>query len=453
MSCARIPSRYAVATMIFISSCASYMMRTNLNVNLVAMVPVSNTTEYDSQVTLNWTAYERANVMSSHLWGDILACLIGGPIAERWGARYVVITGVLISAMLTMVTPVAAKQSYIAMLIVRLLLGFFSGFVNPGCHVLISRWAVATDKGKFSGALMGGSIGIFLAWTICGFLIGPFGWEWGFYFFGIVSFVLGAMLCWSMYDSPDTHPRISKQERKYLAENITVQNGKLSIPYRHILTSLPFWSLCIINFGSGWGIFFVITAAPNYIANALNFNIASTGVLSALTYLAKSIFAMIFGSIGDFLLKKKCVTLNALRKCAIFISHVLPGLGLLGMGYPGMNPAYYITLITAVMALNGSVTLTTAVNGHDLTRNFAGTVNGIAFAMMPIAGIITPYITAYFTKSDETSAALWQPVFYTGGSVFIATGLQFLIFGSTETQPWNVITKIEDEKDKEKEKQ
>lgn len=175
----------------------------------------------------------------------------------------------------------------------------------------------------------------------------------------------------------------------------------MAIPYRRILTSIPFLSLCILNFGSGWGIFFVISAAPNYIANALGFNIASTGLLSALTYLAKSTFAFMFGSIGDFLLIRKLVTMPVLRKSAVFISHVLPGCALMSMAYPGMPPAYYISVITLVMAMNGSVTLTSAVNGHDLTRNFAGTVNGIVFAMMTVAGIITPYITAFFTKADE----------------------------------------------------
>lgn len=446
----KIPCRYMIALMIFTSSCASFMMRTNLNVNLVAMVPVSNSTYSETQTTLDWTPYQRANVLSSHLWGDILACLIGGPIAERWGARYVVFFGILVSAVLTMATPAAAKHSYISMLVVRFIHGFFSGFINPGCHVLLSRWAVATDKGKFSGALMGGSIGIFIAWSICGQLIEPFGWEWGFYFFGIVSFPLIGLLWFLVYDSPEKHPYISEKEKQYLTDNIQVQRKKQSIPYRHILTSIPFWSLAIINFGSGWGIFFVITAAPNYIANALGFNIASTGLLSALTYLAKSTFAIMFGSVGDFLLQRKLVSLNMLRKSSIFISHVIPGLGLIGMAYPGMQPAYYIALITGVMAMNGSVTLTTAVNGHDLTRNFAGTVNGIVFAMMTVAGIITPYVTAFFTKDDETSAALWQPVFYTGGSVFMATGLQFLFLGSTKTQYWNDITKEKDAEHQEK---
>lgn len=77
-------------------------------------------------MTLNWTAYQRANVVSVHLWGDILACFIGGPMAERWGARYALLVGILVSAILTMVTSTAAMHSYVAMLAVRFLLGFFT---------------------------------------------------------------------------------------------------------------------------------------------------------------------------------------------------------------------------------------------------------------------------------------------------------------------------------------
>lgn len=44
--------------------------------------------------------------------------------AERWGPRYVVLITSLASAVLTMLSPPAAKLHYIALVVTRFLLGF-----------------------------------------------------------------------------------------------------------------------------------------------------------------------------------------------------------------------------------------------------------------------------------------------------------------------------------------
>lgn len=41
--------------------------------------------------------------------------------------------------------------------------------------------------------------------------------------------------------------------------------------------------------------------------------------------------------------------------------------------------------------------------------------------------------------SFQTDVDLWRPVFYIGAAVYILTGIQFLIFGSTERQPWDAL--------------
>lgn len=57
--------------------------------------------------------------------------------------------------------------------------------------------------------------------------------------------------------------------------------------------------MVILHYGSNWGLYFVMTAAPKFVSSALGFNLTSTGTLSSLPYLARMIFSLIFGAIGD----------------------------------------------------------------------------------------------------------------------------------------------------------
>ena len=56
----------------------------------------------------------------------------------------------------------------------------------------------------------GTQFGTVVALLLSGVLADEFGWEWIFYFFGILGCVWCVVWIWICYDSPDKHPRISK---------------------------------------------------------------------------------------------------------------------------------------------------------------------------------------------------------------------------------------------------
>ncbi|CAK1586924.1 unnamed protein product [Parnassius mnemosyne] len=427
-------------------------MRVNLSVNLVAMVPITNYTESVSQVVLDWTPYQRAYILGGYFWGYLAGNLFGGPLATQlWGSRRVIFCTTLFSAILTLLSPAAAKHSFGTMLALRILLGFSGGFLFPASYSLIANWAVPTERGKFVGALIGGSIGTFITWSLCGLLIESFGWEWGFYAFGIFALLWTIIWWFLVYDCPEVHPLISASEKEYICDGIKItKKGNVSPPIRQMLTSVPVLSLCVMSFGTGWGVYFIITAAPNYLANALGFRITATGVLSGVIYLLRSICNFLFGYLGDIALKRKLLSLRVLRKVASIFSHVIPGLLLVILAIPAFSSTVYLTIIITAMAINGFVTLSSGANGYDLTNNFIAQLGGLVTSLITFAGIISPIITAYFTKYNEVHVEAWQPVFYISSSVLVASGLQFIIFGSTEIQPWNEIKETVRERERER---
>ncbi|XP_032519232.1 putative inorganic phosphate cotransporter [Danaus plexippus] len=477
-----IPARLNVALMMFFACWVNYMLRVNMSVNIIAMVPDRGETKSvqseceaitnddtalhngttavtrqvqqpDGSITFDWTAQQQAYVLSGYFWGYAITCLFSGIAAERWGPRNVVFISMLISAVLTILIPPAAKVHFMMLVATRFVIGLAAGFLFPSLHALVAHWAPPAEKGKFVSALLGGAIGTVVTWSLSGPLIENFGWTYAFYVPGIIAIVWCAAWWFLVYDSPVIHPRISEEEKTYILSAIgdkvqqSSKEHKIVPPFKDIFTSFPFLAMVILHYGNTWGIYFVMTAAPKYVSSALGYNLTSTGTLSSLPYLARMIFSLIFGAIGDRIVKQNVVSTTFMRKFFCLFSHVVPGLLLIGLGYTGCAPILSVALITFSMGSNGAATLTNLVNHQDLAPNFAGTIYGIANGIGNTAGFITPLVTAYFTKHGNGFAE-WRPVFLTGASIYIAAAVYFILFGTGETQSWNYVAPAEDDRDK-----
>ncbi|CAG9136907.1 unnamed protein product [Plutella xylostella] len=238
---ARIPTRYAIAIMIYMSVLVCYAMRVNLSVNIIEMVPVvANGTNAEIKETLGWSAYERATVLGGYSWGFIASNILGGLVVQKLGPRNTILLSQLGSAILTFLSPLFAKISFLALTITRIVLGFLSGFIFPAIAGLIANWAVPNERGKFSAAVIGGTIGTVVAWSTLGVIIENYGWEWGFYSFGIVGVLFCLPWAYIVYDTPYNHPRIEEAEKLYIQDGIPKNNtAKPLPPYWRILTNVP----------------------------------------------------------------------------------------------------------------------------------------------------------------------------------------------------------------------
>ncbi|XP_075980378.1 sialin-like isoform X2 [Anticarsia gemmatalis] len=475
-----VPVRFNLWVMLFTSCWVVYMLRVNMSLNLIAMVPQAprNSTlqsqcgskdeilrndtlrhDDDTEVhaapvqipggaSFNWSAKQQALILGSYFWCYPLTSLIGGMASERWGPRYVVLVTSLASAILTALSPLAAKLDYMALVVIRFLLGFAGGFIYPALHVLIARWAPPVEKGKFVSAMMGGTLGTVVTWSLTGPLMEKCGWASAFYVPAALTLVWCGFWWYLVADTPSDHPRISEAERKYILEALgdKVKKSKGLPPFKSIVTSFPFLAMIILHYGNLWGLYFIMTVGPKFVSSVLGFELSAAGVISALPYLARLFFATIFGVVGDFILARKLMSTTLIRKFFCISSHILPGVLLVLLVYAGCSTALSVALITLSMGFNGAATLTNLQNHQDLAPNYAGTLYGIANCVGSTAGFFTPMITAYFTSSGNSFES-WRPVFFLGASVYIISAVFFIFFGTANIQPWNFAADDKEGKD------
>ena len=171
--------------------------------------------------------------------------------ADRFGGKWLYGGSVLLSSIVSLLTPAAARIHISVLVMLRVISGLGEGVLLPAMQALIARWSKPQYRSVvvcviFIGADAGIIVGMLLTGFLCdhGF---AGGWPSAFYVygaFGCVWFVAWFYLC---YDSPCTHPRISKAELEYWEREIGSEDlsSHPPTPWRKILTSVPVWALAV----------------------------------------------------------------------------------------------------------------------------------------------------------------------------------------------------------------
>merc|ERR1719505_558107 len=108
----------------------------------------------------------------------------------KFGGKTIFGTGVLMTALFTLITPPAARSSVYLLIAVRVCEGFFEGVTFPCIHAIWSKWAPPLERSvlatiSFSGPFAGTVLGM----PLSGLIADYFGWAWAFYFFGLLGVV------------------------------------------------------------------------------------------------------------------------------------------------------------------------------------------------------------------------------------------------------------------------
>merc|ERR1712110_282209 len=154
-------------------------MRVNLSIAIVAMV--NNTAIHGNDVNDNntvsdscqadirnssvnhhvkdgpfaWDEETQGNILGSFFYGYVLTQLPGGRMSELVGGKWLYGIGVLVSAIFTLLTPVAANTSHLwsqpwLLYVVRVIEGLGEGVTYPAMMAILSRWAPPGERSRLT---------------------------------------------------------------------------------------------------------------------------------------------------------------------------------------------------------------------------------------------------------------------------------------------------------------
>lgn len=257
--------------------------------------------------------------------------------------------GIGTTAILTLLTPLAARHSLEMFLAVRIIEGVFEGVTFPGIHAVWARWSPPLERSRMASiAFAGNYAGTVIAMPSSGMLASRYGWPSVFYVFGTIGVIW--LILWLVFvrAGPEQDRFCSKEECDYIQQTIGyVGSQDIKHPWKAFFTSMPFYAIIASHFSENWGFYTLLTQLPSFLkgestlpANAckvfsllssiavdtLNFDLGKTGFISAVPYLAMGILLAISGYLADWLQEKGIWTTTQVRRnfnCGAFLAQTV----------------------------------------------------------------------------------------------------------------------------------
>lgn len=457
--------RYVVSLMAALGTMNVYSLRNGINVAMVTMCdPTLNG-------SIDWTKTEQGLVMGAYYWGYVPTNLPGAWFAKTFGIRNVFGITSLLASVLTLFMPVAAKSSVTAAMALRVILGLFAGVAFPVVYTSCGMWAPATERSRhLSIGFSGTSTGNFVVFPIIGFIIAAMGWEAVFYFTGAFGIIWSVIWWLTVRDNPDDHPWVTEYEKKFIGSGEQNKNddeaeetSKAHVPWLSIVTSIPFWALVIPHIGENYLSSTTVSWFPTYMKNFLGFDIKSAAFLASLPFLMKFFVQLGSAFFADVIIDKgwlgKTITV---RKVFTSVGFLFPCVAYIIIGiYADIPVPFAITLLVI-----GESFLSFCYPGYrtvfvDITPVYSGIIYSISNTLASVLAAIAPIVTGKILESGQKESVevagsnvttssdslsdiknnatqeAWAIVFYVSSVIAIIGLIVFLVFGTTETQPWN----------------
>jgi MFS transporter, ACS family, solute carrier family 17 (sodium-dependent inorganic phosphate cotransporter), other len=142
----------------------------------------------------------------------------------------------------------------------------------------------------------------------------------------------------------------------------------------------------------------------------LNFDLASSGFLSALPYLAMSILVFFSSFLADWFQVNKILTTTQVRRYFNCLSFLGQTVFMLLAAFL-LHPTYSVVLLTIGVGIGAFTLSGFTVNHLDIAPNYASILFGISNSFGSIPGIVSPLLTGYIVTSQVKSATERAPTF------------------------------------------
>ncbi|WP_409272817.1 MFS transporter [Neobacillus sp. SCS-31] len=339
---------------------------------------------------LNLSASSTGILLSSFFAGYALMQLPGGWLADRFGARKVLIASVILWSIFTGLT--GAAWSLVSMVIIRFLFGIGEGGFQPSSSKIISQIFPEEMRARAMSIMLssGGIIALIIPILSVG-LLTTIGWRTTFFVIGLVGIVIAAYY-WYYIKLPNDVERTNKQ-------NEIVQRSSFKQLFKTPLMLnlfIAYFSLYAVN----WGL---ATWIPTYLVNVRELNLVSLGWLQTIPGVAQLLGIYISGYLIDKLSKGAEKAAGALACICISI--------LLYLMFTASNVTNFIVFQTIIMLIISFVIiLLPAIVLKNMPSSVAGSSMGLVNTGGQLAGFLTPLAIGFIVDAFKGSfnAAFWM---------------------------------------------
>jgi MFS family permease len=395
------PRRRIPATrMVLILLCLMYLMNYIVRVNVSTAAAVF-------QPELHLTNTQVGLIFSMFGYPYLLFQVIGGWVADRWGARrsLTVFAGIWSAATIFM----GLTSTLAGMLIGRVMVGIGVSALPTATRAL-SDWTPAGKRGFAQGITHSAArIGNAIAPPLLAMVIVAMTWRASFILTGCLSFVWVAVWFWYFRDNPADHPGITQEELATLPKPPGKRKGPAPLG-RLARRMIP---VTATYFCYGWTLWFFLAWIPSYFLHSYNLKLSSSALFASGVFLGGVLGDGLGGIVSDRIFERTGDRRKARRNLVV--------LGFLASGAL-MIPVLFIHNVGVVAVLLSAAFFFAEFTvgpmwaiPMDIAPSYSGFASGFMNSGSALAAIVSPLVGGYII--DKTGN--WELTFVAGIGLLI----------------------------------
>lgn len=329
-------------------------------------------------------------ILSAFFLGYAIMQIPGGWLADKFGAKRVLLMAVIMWSIFTGLTAIA--WSLTAMIVIRFLFGIGEGGFQPSSSKIIATIFPKEERGRaMSIMLTSGGIVSLIVPLLAAYLLGTIGWRMMFIIIGAIGAII-AFLYWKYIQLPQDE-----------AATAGTENTTNKVNFKELLKTPLMWNLIIAYFciyAVNWGL---VSWIPTYLQKNRGLDLMSIGWAQTIPAITTIIGVYGSGYIIDKLPKGMEKVLGSIS-CAVI------GL-LLYLMFTAKTVTLFIGYQTVVSIFIAFViTLLPVIVLKKLPSSITGSAMGIANTGGQLAGFVTPMAIGFMVDAFNGSfdAAFWM---------------------------------------------
>ncbi|KAG0361294.1 hypothetical protein BG005_008723 [Podila minutissima] len=453
-----IPRRFWVLFLASLGILISYADRSNMAVAIVAIAK-----EYD------YSKQQQGLILSAFFFGYIMTQILGGAMADRYGAKPVLAIGAFAWTLLTLLTPLASQQGYLWMVFIRIGLGLGEGVAFPSAHALISVFGASEpescrgiteqeiryirEQQQLDG--QGGDTNHVLDHAqVSGFVEPESDSEMEDQSHDSLEsqpayqaltterqsdeIRHGVEPLRNSSEELDTPPTVDHTPSKWTSfrnrvRSRAVTNARGSkpstpVPWRLLLKRREVWAIILSQFCAAFGFFIMQSWTPTFYLEYFGVDVGKIGYFSVVPSIAQGIVGLSSGYLGDKAVHSWNWTTLSVRRTSQVVGSLSIATALI-LAVAIARSAYgAMALITTGMALNGFTMIGASAYQHDICPQYAGFIFALGNSAGTIPGIIGVLLAGVLV--DKNGHTLWGLI-WSMVAVFYCIGCTSFVLLST----------------------
>lgn len=333
-------------------------------------------------------------VATGNFIGYLIASVVGGFLASRFGARKIIFLSLLVTGGGLFVT--GLSDSFAFAFVTRLITGFGNGGVPVLMITLPAIWFAERKRGLAMGIVnMGVGLGLSLAGLLLPYCIGYYGsegWKYAWYFMGAAVFA-GSFVCYALLRDHPSEKGLTVCGADAHEEQANPPTGSpLASALHRVLGEGAIWKLCAVYLTFGFSYMIYLTFFIAYLTRELGMPETEAGRVFALLGFLSIFCGLPWGGLSDRIGRRYASTLGFLTIAISF---------LLFAWYKEPAGAYLSAVLFGLTGFGIPVIIAAAV-GDALGGQLASAGFGLATLFFGLAQVFAPYVGGWIKDTTGT---------------------------------------------------